>query len=349
MQNAVALITGIGGQDGAYLAALLLAKGYTVYGTSRSLARFNGWRLDALGIRAHVQLVEMDLTNEASIRTVVARIKPNELYNLAAQSFIAASFERPVQTMEVDGIGPLRILDAIRTLSPTTRFFQASTSEIFGATAGMPQNEATVPAPQNPYGVAKLAAHLMTGRYRDAYGLYACAGILFNHESPLRGREFVTRKITSELALIRAGRQRPLLVGNMNAERDWGFAGDTVDGIWRMLQQGTPSDFVFATGEARSVRTFIATAAPHYGFDILFTGEGLNEKGFDRKTGQLVVEVSTDYYRPREIPARHGDATRAQTELGWTRRLDFAALVKMMAEADMTRVAAGELKEVVNG
>lgn len=338
-----ALVTGVAGQDGAYLAAHLLAKGYEVYGTYRRSANFSAWRLQELGVADHVQMKEMELLEMSNVMGVIRDVQPDEIYNLAAQSFVASSFTQPVYTADVDGLGPLRILEAIRYVSPETRFYQASTSEMFGKVQAVPQTESTPFYPRSPYGVAKLAAHWATINYRESYNLFACSGILFNHESPLRGREFVTRKITAELAFIKQGREKPLELGNMDAKRDWGFAGDYVRGMWLMLQQDKPDDFVLATGETRTVRDFINAAAPLYGFDIEWQGAGEQETGRDKKSGKLIVRVNPQFYRPAEVDLLIGSPAKAEKALGWKRETSFAQLVEKMAKADLDKVAKGLL------
>ena len=338
-----ALVTGVAGQDGAYLAAHLLDKGYEVFGTYRRSANFSAWRLQELGVQDRVQLKEMELLEMSNVMGVIRDVQPDEIYNLAAQSFVASSFTQPIYTADVDGLGPLRMLEAIRYVSPKTRFYQASTSEMFGKVQAVPQTESTPFYPRSPYGVAKLAAHWATINYRESYNLYACSGILFNHESPLRGREFVTRKVTTELALIKGGRERPLELGNMDAKRDWGFAGDYVRGMWLMLQQDKPDDFVLATGETRTVRDFINAAAPLLGFDIEWHGAGDKENGRDRKSGKVIVRVNPQFYRPAEVELLIGSPAKAEKALGWKREVSFDQLVEQMVKADLDKAAKGML------
>ncbi|MBV9829896.1 MAG: GDP-mannose 4,6-dehydratase [Alphaproteobacteria bacterium] len=333
-----AFITGISGQDGAYLAKLLLAKGYRVFGGLRRTSNGEVTRLDELGIAGDVEIADFDLAELTNIMRTLHKIAPDEIYNLAAQSFVGLSFEQPLYTADADAIGPLRILEAIRQETPSSRYYQASTSEMFGKVQAVPQDETTPFYPRSPYGVAKLFAHWATINYRESYGLHACSGILFNHESPLRGREFVTRKITLSLARIKHGKQSVLELGNLSAERDWGFAGDYVEGMWLMLQQKDPQDFVLATGEKHTVRSFVEAAAIRLGFDIEWSGEGEQEQGIDRKTGRIIVKVNPVFYRPAEVDLLIGSPTKANRVLGWTRKVSFEGLVTMMAEADDKKV-----------
>jgi GDPmannose 4,6-dehydratase len=339
----IALITGVSGQDGAYLAKLLLAKGYRVVGALRRSSSSAIPRLDELGIRNDVELVDFDLAEMTNIMRVLEKVRPDEIYNLAAQSFVGLSFEQPVYTADMDALGPLRVLESIRKVVPSSRFYQASTSEMFGKVQAIPQNETTPFYPRSPYGMAKLLAHWATVNYRESYDLHASSGILFNHESPLRGREFVTRKITWSLARIRHGDLDVLELGNLDAKRDWGFAGDYVEGMWLMLQQQAAQDFVLATGETHTVRAFVEAAAAPLGFDIEWSGSGSEERGFDRRTGKLIVRVNPEFYRPAEVDLLIGDARKAQNILGWRRRLGFAELVGLMAEADDRRVRDGTM------
>ena len=334
-----ALITGVAGQDGAYLAQLLIEKGYEVYGTYRRSANFSPWRLQELGVAERVRMVELELLEFSNIIQVLRDIQPDEIYNLAAQSFVASSFKQPLYTTDVDCLGPARILEAMRTVSPHSKFYQASTSEMFGKVQAVPQSETTPFYPRSPYGVAKLGAHWMTINYRESYSMFACSGILFNHESPLRGREFVTRKITSELALVKQGRERPLELGNMDAKRDWGFAGDYVKGMWLMLQQDKPDDFVLATGQTQTVRSFIEAAMPFYGFDLEWQGKGEKETGIDRKSGKTIIRINPEFYRPAEVDLLLGDPAKAEKQLGWKRAYDLPMLVEAMAKADLERAA----------
>lgn len=334
-----ALITGVAGQDGAYLAALLAEKGYEVYGAYRRSANFSKWRLQEVGAENAVKFVEMELLEFSNILSLIRAIEPDEVYNLAAQSFVATSFKQPIYSADVDGMGPLRLLEAIRSVNPKIKYYQASTSEMFGKVQAVPQSETTPFYPRSPYGVAKLAAHWMTVNYRESYDMFACSGILFNHESPLRGREFVTRKITTEMALIQRGREAPLELGNMDSKRDWGFAGDYVEGMWRMLQQDKPDDYVLATGETWTVRDFINQAAPHFGFAIDWQGKGEKEIGVNRATGKTIIRINPEFYRPAEVDLLLGSPAKAEKQLGWKRKVSFAQLVEMMAKADIDKAA----------
>jgi GDPmannose 4,6-dehydratase len=335
-----ALITGITGQDGAYLARFLLRKGYRVLGGRRR--RSNPWRLHELGIAGDVEFVDLDLAEPAGIAPALERLKPDEIYNLAAQSSVALSFEWPLDTADADAIGPLRLLEAVRQAVPAARFFQASGCDVFGAAAaGAPLDETAPFRPQSPYGIAKLFAHGMTIAYRERHGLAAASGILFNHESPLRGADFVTRKITRTLARIRHGSGEVLELGNLDAARDWGFAGDYVEAMWLMLQQAPLEDFVFATGKAHTVRDFADTAANRLGFALEWSGRGLGEQAIDRRTGNTVVRVNSNFYRPVEAATLVGNAAKAGAMLGWRPATAFAELVGMMAEADDRRVRGG--------
>ncbi|HEX3860473.1 MAG TPA: GDP-mannose 4,6-dehydratase [Stellaceae bacterium] len=336
-----ALITGISGQDGAYLARFLLRKGYRVVGALRRSSSATTPRLDELRIAREIEYVDFDLAEMTNILRALDGVKPDELYNLAAQSFVGLSFEQPLYTADADGIGVLRILEAIRHATPDTRFYQASTSEMFGKVQAIPQDETTPFYPRSPYGIAKMFAHWATVNYRESYGLRASSGILFNHESPLRGREFVTRKITLSLARICHGDLDVLELGNLDAQRDWGFAGDYVEGMWLMLQQETPADFVLATGETHTVRAFVDTAAARLGLSIEWAGNGENERGIDRCTGKTIVRVNPAFYRPAEVDLLIGDPRKAQETLGWQRKIGFEELVQLMAEADDRRVRDG--------
>lgn len=334
-----ALITGVTGQDGAYLAELLLEKDYMVYGGYRRTSSVNFWRLEHRGILDHPQLklVEFDLTDPASCMTLVSDAKPQELYNLAAQSFVGVSFRQPSATAAITGIGALNLLEAIRIIDPAIRFYQASTSEMFGKVQNVPQSETTPFYPRSPYGVAKLYAHWMTINYREAYGIHASSGILFNHESPLRGREFVTRKITDGMAKIRLGKSDVLELGNLDARRDWGFAKEYVEGMWRMLQTDVADTYVLATNRTETVRTFVLLAAQAAGFDLEFEGAGECERAIDRKSGREIVRINPEFYRPAEVELLIGDASKARTELGWEPVTTLEALCQMMVEADIER------------
>ena len=333
-----ALITGIRGQDGAYLAKFLLEKGYEVYGADRRSGDSSNWRLRELGIENDVKIVYLDLLELTNVMRVIDKVKPDEIYNLAAQSFVKASFEQPILTSEVNAIGVLRLLEAVRTLKPDVKFYQASTSEMFGKVQQIPQNEKTPFYPRSPYGVAKLFGHWITVNYRESYNIFACSGILFNHESPLRGLEFVTRKITYSLARIKYGLQDKLILGNLEAKRDWGYAPEYVEGMWLMLQQKEPDDYVLATGETHTVKEFLETAAKIAGFDLEWKGKDLNTKGIDRKTGKIIVEVSPEFYRPAEVDLLVGNPQKAREKLGWKPKTSFSKLVEIMMEADLRRL-----------
>jgi len=339
----VALITGVTGQDGAYLAQLLLKEGYEVYGTMRRSSTPNTWRLESLGIRKDVRPVLMDLAEYSNIQRVIATVKPDEVYNLAAQSFVSASFEQPIYTVDVTGTSVVRLLEAIRQVKPDTRYYQASTSEMFGKVQEVPQRETTPFYPRSPYGVAKLSAHWMVVNYRESYSMHALSGILFNHESPLRGVEFVTRKITSQLAEIRHGHRDLLELGNMDAKRDWGFAGDYVRGMWMMLQHKVAQDFVLATGVTHTVRDFVNWAAEAAGFDLEWSGSADRETGTDRRTGKVIVRVNPDYYRPAEVELLIGDASKSRELLGWVPEVPVKNLVRLMVEADLERARGGAI------
>jgi GDPmannose 4,6-dehydratase len=338
-----ALITGITGQDGAYLAELLLEKGYEVHGIKRRSSSFNTDRVDHLYTDPHESdgrfaLHYGDLTDATNLIRIVQQVLPDEIYNLGAQSHVAVSFETPEYTANADALGTLRLLEAIRILglAAKTRFYQAATSEMFGKVHETPQRESTPFHPRSPYGVAKLYAHWITVNYRESYGMYACSGILFNHESPLRGETFVTRKITRGLARIRVGLEPCLFLGNLDARRDWGHARDFVRAQWLMLQQQQPEDFVVATGEQHSVREFVELAGRELGMRIQWTGSGAEERGVDAKSGRTVVRIDTRYLRPAEVDTLLGDATRARTQLGWQPTVTFAQLVAEMAAHDLT-------------
>ena len=337
-----ALITGITGQDGAYLAELLLRKGYEVHGIKRRASSFNTNRIDHLYEDPHAAEVRLrlhygDLTDATNVLRIIQQVQPDEIYNLAAQSHVQVSFETPEYTANADGLGTLRILEAIRILrlERRTRFYQASTSEMFGLVTETPQSERTAFHPRSPYGVAKLYAHWITINYREAYGLFACSGILFNHESPIRGETFVSRKISRGLARIATGLQSCIYLGNLQARRDWGHARDYVEAQWLMLQQERPQDYVIATGRQHSVRDFVEKAGSQLGMRIEWRGSGTDEVGIDRRSGRTVVRVDPRYFRPAEVDTLLGDATTARAELGWTPRTDFDALVREMVESDL--------------
>lgn len=338
----VALITGVTGQDGAYLSELLLSKGYVVHGLKRRSSSFNTARVEHLYRDPHEKDVSFfmhygDLTDATNLIRLVQQIQPTEIYNLAAQSHVQVSFETPEYTANADGIGTLRLLEAIRILGmeKTTRFYQASTSELYGKVQETPQRETTPFYPRSPYAVAKLYAYWITVNYREAYGMHASNGILFNHESPIRGETFVTRKITRAVATIHAGKQKCLYLGNLDAKRDWGHARDYVDGMWRMLQQDEPDDYVLATGETHSVREFVELAFRHTGRTIAWKGQGVEEVGVDAASGEVLVCIDPAYFRPTEVDLLLGDPSKAQTRLDWRHTTSFPDLVREMIEADL--------------
>jgi GDPmannose 4,6-dehydratase len=338
-----AIVTGITGQDGAYLAELLLAKGYRVFGTYRRTSSVNFWRIEELGIDGHsnLRLVEHDLTDlSASIR-LLQQSGASEVYNLAAQSFVGVSFDQPITTAQITGLGPLKLLESIRIVDPNIRFYQASTSEMFGKVQAVPQDENTPFYPRSPYGVAKLFAHWMTINYRESYGIFASSGILFNHESPLRGREFVTRKITDAVAKIKLGKLDCLALGNLDAKRDWGFAKEYVHGMWRMLQADEPDTFVLATNRTERVREFVRMAFRAADIDLEFSGAGEREAGADTATGTTVVRVDPRFYRPAEVDLLIGDPAKAKAKLGWEPKITLEELCRMMVEADLERNRRG--------
>ena len=336
-----AFITGVSGQDGAYLVHLLLDKGYKVYGAYRRTSSVNFWRMHELGIERHpnLELVEYDLTDPGCSLRLVEKTQPDEVYNLAAQSFVGVSFEQPVTTAKITGLGALHLLEAIRTVKPDTRFYQASTSEMFGKVQAVPQNEHTMFWPRSPYGVAKLFAHWSTVNYRESFGIFGASGILFNHESPLRGREFVTRKITDAVARIKLGKQELLELGNLDAKRDWGYAAEYVEGMWRMLQADEPDTFVLATGRTETVRDFATLAFKAAGIGVEWKGGAENEKGVRTDTGKTVVKVNPKFYRPAEVDMLIGDPAHAKEVLGWQARTTLEDLCRVMVEADLRRVA----------
>ena len=339
-----ALITGITGQDGSYLAELLLDKGYEVHGIIRRHSTICTDRIDHLyddpSLKNRFFLHYGDLTDSCNLMGLIQRIQPDEVYNLGAQSHVAVSFEVPEYTAEATGVGTIRLLDAIYQSGVKCKFYQASTSELFGGLPGTaPQSEKTPFYPKSPYGAAKLYSYWITVNYRESYNIFACNGILFNHESPRRGETFVTRKITIAVAKIMAGKQEKLSLGNLNAKRDWGFAGDYVEGMWRMLQQEKPDDYVLATNETHTVREFVELAFAEVGVEIEWKGEGVDEKGYDKNTGKLLVDVNPRYFRPAEVELLWGDATKAETKLGWKRKVDFKELVSMMVREDMKKYA----------
>lgn len=346
-----AIITGISGQDGAYLAELLLHKGYTVYGTYRRTSSVNFWRIEELGVQNHpnLHLVEYDLTDQGTNIALVQKTKPDEIYNLAAQSFVSVSFEQPTTTAKITGIGALNLLEAVRLVNPKIRFYQASTSEMFGKVQAIPQVEETPFYPRSPYGVAKLYAHWMTVNYRESYGIFGASGILFNHESPLRGREFVTRKITDAVAKIKLGKLDCLELGNIDAKRDWGYAKEYVEGMWRMLQADTPDTFVLATNRTETVRDFVTMAFKGAGIGVEFKGKNEGETAVvttpdeesGLKAGQTVMRVNPKFYRPAEVELLIGDAAKAKAKLGWAAETTLEQLCQMMVEADLRRNRTG--------
>ncbi|MEM5493304.1 GDP-mannose 4,6-dehydratase [Hoeflea sp. AS16] len=351
MSRKTALITGITGQDGAYLTKFLLDKGYVVHGVKRRSSSFNTGRIDPLYKDRHdpdarLFLHFADMTDALSLLRVVQTVQPDEIYNLAAQSHVHVSFETPEYTANSDALGTLRLLEAIQILklNERTRFYQASTSELYGNSPQRPQNEATPFEPRSPYAVAKLYAYWITANYREAYGIHASNGILFNHESPIRGETFVTRKITRAVAAIDEGKQEVLYLGNLDASRDWGHARDYVEGMWLMLQQDQPDDYVLATGKTRTVREFTQLAFEHCGIEIEWVGSGAQEKGICRKSGRTLVEVSAEYFRPLEVDYLLGDASKAKRVLGWEPKTSFEDMVRQMVDSDRRRLKLGELE-----
>ena len=343
----VALITGITGQDGSYLAELLLEKGYEVHGIIRRASTFNTKRIDHLYQDPHEENVRLflhygDITDSSNLNRLIEKIRPNEIYNLAAQSHVGVSFDSPEYTAEATGVSTLRILDAIRESGVKTKFYQASTSELFGGLADTaPQSEKTPFYPKSPYGVAKLYSYWITVNYRESYDIFACNGILFNHESPRRGETFVTRKITRAAAAIHLGMQDKLYLGNLDAKRDWGHAKDYVEGMWRILQQDKPQDYVLAMNETHTVREFVELAFAELGYEIEWQGSGVDEKGIDKNTGRVLVEVDPRYFRPAEVELLWGDSTKARTELGWEPKYSFMDLVKEMVQSDLEEMKNG--------
>ena len=338
-----AIITGISGQDGAYLAQLLLEKGYAVYGTYRRTSSVNFWRIEELGIAHHpsLHLVEYDLTDLGSSLRLLETTEATEVYNLAAQSFVGVSFDQPTATAQITGLGAVHLLEAIRQVNPGIRFYQASTSEMFGKVQAVPQKEDTPFYPRSPYGVAKLYAHWMTVNYRESYDIFGCSGILFNHESPLRGREFVTRKITDAVAKIKLGKIDCLELGNLDAKRDWGFAREYVDGMWRMLQADEPDTFVLATGRTVTIRDFVALAFSAAGIDVEFRGAGENEVAIAARSGKTVMRINPKFHRPAEVDLLIGDAGKARERLGWEPATSLEELCRMMVESDISRNERG--------
>ncbi len=343
----VALITGITGQDGSYLAELLLEKGYEVHGIIRRASTFNTKRIDHLYQDPHEGDVRLflhygDITDSSNLNRLIEKIRPDEIYNLAAQSHVGVSFNSPEYTAEATGVSTLRILDAIRESGVKTKFYQASTSELFGGLPDTaPQSEKTPFYPKSPYGVAKLYSYWITVNYRESYDIFACNGILFNHESPRRGETFVTRKITRAAAAIHLGMQDKLYLGNMDAKRDWGHAKDYVEGMWRILQQDKPQDYVLSMNETHTVREFVELAFAELGYEIEWQGTGVDEKGIDKKSGRVLVEVDPRYFRPAEVELLWGDSTKARTELGWEPKYSFMDLVKEMVQSDLEELKNG--------
>ena len=338
-----ALVTGITGQDGAYLAQLLLDKGYRVFGTYRRTSSVNFWRLEDVGIQDHpnLHLVEYDLTDLGSSIRLLESTGAEEIYNLAAQSFVGVSFDQPATTAQITGIGPLHLLEAMRVVNPKARFYQASTSEMFGKVQTIPQTEDTSFYPRSPYGVAKLYAHWITVNYRESYDIFGTSGILFNHESPLRGREFVTRKITDSVAKIRHGKLDVLELGNLDAQRDWGYAKEYVEGMWRMLQADEPDTYVLATNRTVPVRDFVTLAFKAADVDIRWEGEGEQERGLDADGGRELVRINPKFYRPAEVELLIGDPSKAKAKLGWEPKTTLEDLCRMMVEADLKRNERG--------
>lgn len=342
-----ALITGVSGQDGAYLSRLLIDKGYKVVGAYRRTSDFNDWRLKELDVVDEIEYMPLDLLEFSNILRVVEKVGADEVYNLAAQSFVGVSFEQPIYTSNANALGVARLLEAVRVTNPAARFYQASTSEMFGEVQEMPQTEATPFYPRSPYGVAKLYAHWMTINYRESYGMHTSCGILFNHESPLRGLEFVTRKVTNGLARIAAGKQKCLELGNIDASRDWGFAGDYVEGMWQMLQQPEGDDYVLATGETHTVREMIEVAADALGMNMEWQGEGEDERGIDKNSGNEIIRINPEFYRPAEVDILLGNPAKAKAALGWSPKVSFQELVQKMVEADARRISSDTGSEPV--
>lgn len=338
-----AVVTGVTGQDGAYLTELLLEKGYTVFGTFRRTSSANFWRLEELGIAGHerLHLVEYDLTDLSSSMRLIERSKPCEVYNLAAQSFVGVSFDQPVTTGKITGLGAVHLLESIRIIDPSIRFYQASTSEMFGKVQAVPQSESTAFYPRSPYGVAKLYAHWMTINYRESYDLFATSGILFNHESPLRGREFVTRKITDSVAKIKLGQLDCMMLGNLDAKRDWGYAKEYVEGMWRMLQADEPDTYVLATNRTESVRDFVRMAFKAAEIEVEFTGHDELETAIDVASGKMVMQIDRRFYRPAEVDLLIGDPAKATEKLGWKPETSLEELCRIMVEADLRRNKKG--------
>jgi len=331
-----ALITGITGQDGSYLAKLLIEKGYRVYGLHRRSSTTNLWRLVNLEVENKIEILDGDLGDFSSIETALEESKPDEVYNLAAQSFVATSWKQPIYTADITGLGVLRVLEAVRKVVPKAKFYQASSSEMFGKVREVPQKETTPFYPRSPYGVSKVFGYWTTVNYRESYNMFACNGILFNHESPLRGTEFVTRKITNGIAQIKKGLREFIELGNLNAKRDWGYAGDYVEAMWLMLQQENPDDYVIATGATHTVREFVELAFKEVGINIKWKDKNLNEKGIDSKTGKILVKVNKNHFRPAEVDLLIGDSSKAERKLGWKPRTTLIELIRTMIEHDLS-------------
>lgn len=338
-----AIVTGITGQDGAYLAGLLLEKNYEVYGTYRRTSSVNFWRVEELGIQNHpnLHLVEYDLTDLGASIALVSKVEPDEIYNLAAQSFVGVSFEQPTTTAQITGLGALNLLEAVRLVNRKIRYYQASTSEMFGKVQAIPQTEDTPFYPRSPYGVAKLYAHWMTINYRESYDIFGCSGILFNHESPLRGREFVTRKITDSVAKMKLGKLDMLELGNLDAKRDWGYAKEYVDAMWRMLQADQPDTYVVATNRTETVRDFVSMAFKAAGYQLVFEGSAEQEVAKDAATGKTLVRVNPKFYRPAEVELLIGNPAKAKDRLGWAPATSLEDLCQMMVREDLRRNEQG--------
>jgi GDPmannose 4,6-dehydratase len=343
LTNKVAIVTGVTGQDGAYLAQLLLSKGYQVYGTYRRTSSVNFWRINELGISNHpnLSLIEYDLTDLSATIRMIEVTNVDEIYNLAAQSFVGVSFDQPLTTAEITGIGPVNILEAIRIVNPRVKFYQASTSEMFGKVQAIPQKESTPFYPRSPYGIAKLYAHWMTVNYRESYDIFASSGILFNHESPLRGLEFVTRKITDGVAKIKLGKLNHITLGNIDSKRDWGFAKDYVEGMWRMLQVDSPDTFVLATNRTVTVREFVELSFKNADINVAFVGKNQDEVAVDLATNKIVMKIDPKFYRPAEVDLLIGNPEKAKDKLGWEPATSLEELCKMMVSSDLNRNASG--------
>jgi GDPmannose 4,6-dehydratase len=336
--NKTAFITGITGQDGAYLSKFLLDKGYKVFGGYRRTSSPNFWRLEELAIKDKVELVEVDILDTGNLIRVFDKTEPDEIYNLAAQSFVAVSFEKPILTGETTALGVTRVLEAIRIVNPKIKFYQASSSEMYGAVQKIPQDENTIFYPKSPYATAKLYGHWLTINYRESYDIFGCSGILFNHESPLRGIEFVTRKISDAVAKIKLGKQDYFEIGNLDAKRDWGYAREYVEGMWMMLQHKEPGDYVLATNDTHSVRDFINYAFEYVGIEIQWQGEGIDEVGLNSENGKMLVKINPKFFRPGEVDLLIGDYTYARMILGWEPVVKFKKLVEIMVKRDLERV-----------